>query len=203
MKKFPNVFEFTRENKGRWREVFFKNNHPLVLELACGGGEYSVALAGRTPEKNFLGIDIKGARLFKGAKAALLSDLPNVAFLRTHIDQIEEYFAPGEVSEIWITFPDPFLRNAKWKKRLTSSLFLSRYKKICPPGTLVHLKTDSPELFAFTLQTLADLQLRVLRQSEDVYTDFPEEEVLHIRTHYEKMHLANGRTSKYILFVLT
>ena len=202
MKSFPNFFEFAKEMKGKWNENFFQNNNPIVLELACGGGEYSVALARKFPDKNFIGLDIKGARIYKGAKISIVEKLNNVAFLRTEIDLIEKYFSENEVSEIWITFPDPFLSNAKWKKRLTSSLFLSRYKKILKPNSFIHLKTDSPELFQFTLRTIEELKLKIDFVTDDIYKNFPDDEILSIKTHYEKMHLKNGKTSKYVRFSL-
>ncbi|MCL4162187.1 UNVERIFIED_CONTAM: hypothetical protein GTU68_051039, partial [Idotea baltica] len=136
--------------RGRWREQHFGNKAPLILELACGRGEYTLALAAHFKEQNFIGVDIKGARIWKGAKMALEQQLDNAAFLRTRIEQIELFFTPEEVDEIWITFPDPFLKKGKANRRLTSASFLDRYRKILKKGGLLHLKTDDPTLYNFT-----------------------------------------------------
>ena len=203
MKSFTNVFEFSKEMKGKWNEGFFQNQNPVVLELACGGGEYAVALARKFPDKNFIGVDIKGARMFKGALIATEEKISNVAFLRINIDHIEEYFERNEVSEIWITFPDPFLRDAKWKKRLTSSLFLNRYKNILKTNAFIHLKTDSPELYDFTMRTIEEMKLTLHFQTDDVYMNMPNDEILSIKTFYEQMHLAKGKTIKYVRFSIS
>ncbi|HNM27482.1 MAG TPA: tRNA (guanosine(46)-N7)-methyltransferase TrmB, partial [Saprospiraceae bacterium] len=165
---FPNVYEcydFQQPTlvgpdmqavdlKGRWQAEHFKNTHPITLELACGGGEYTVALAQRYPERNFIGVDIKGNRIWKGAKDALAKNLPNAAFLRTRIEIIDRFIAPGEVDEIWITFPDPFPRPSKENRRLTSAFFLEKYRSILRPGGLVQLKHDDPDFYQFTLENL-------------------------------------------------
>ena len=149
LKTFSNVLQFPENMPGKWNS-FFNNSHPIVLELACGKGEYAVSLGKMFPEKNFIGVDLKGNRIWVGAKKALENNLNNVAFLRTQIDKIADYFAKNEVSEIWITFPDPQLRNSKAKKRLTHPKFLRSYQQFLIPGGLIHLKTDSPNLYEFT-----------------------------------------------------
>lgn len=189
--------------KGRWKAGHFANDQPLTLELACGRGEYTLDLARQYPERNFIGVDIKGARIWKGARIALEENLLNAAFLRTRIEQIALFFAPGEVAEIWITFPDPFLRKSKSNRRLTSPLFLDQYRKILQPGGLVHLKTDEPQLFEFTLETISeDKRCALLYQDDDIYAKelpFPE---LETKTYYERMHLAAGKTIKYVRFTI-
>jgi len=215
--KLPNVFEnFDARNpgltwkdgervdlKGNWAEAHFGNGYPVTLELACGKGHYTLGLAKRFPERNFIGVDIKGARIWKGAKGALEDEVTNAAFLRTRIEQIAEFFAPGEISEIWITFPDPFLRKSKTRRRLTSPNFLERYRQILQPGGLVHLKTDSPELYAYTMEVLAeDPQVKILYQETDIYSKPLIDEVLSIKTFYEKMHLEAGKKIKYVQFTI-
>lgn len=189
--------------KGNWAKCHFANENPICLELACGRGEYAVALAQAQSGVNYIGVDVKGARIWKGASLALEKEIKNVAFLRTRIEQVDLFFASAEVSEIWITFPDPFLRVSKSSKRLTSARFLSLYRKILAPGGVVHLKTDDPTLFEFTVQTLAeDLQCRILYQNSDIYASelaFPE---LTHKTRYESEHLADGRKIKYIRFLI-
>lgn len=212
---FPNVYEnFTPQQpvligehgkeialKGQWQAEHFKNNAALTLELACGGGEYTIGLAQRFPARNFIGVDVKGARIWKGARVALREQLTNAAFLRTRIEQIAFFFDPGEVAEIWITFPDPFLRKSKANRRLTSSAFLREYRKILQPGGYIHLKTDEPNLYAFTLETLAsEPDFKLLYADDDIYAkELPREE-LAIKTYYEGMHLEAGKTIKYISF---
>lgn len=212
---FPNVYEnydpkFPRllldkdteaHMKGQWLSSHFQNTNPLVLELACGRGEYTVALAAAFPEINFVGVDVKGARIWKGASYALENKLYNAAFLRTRIEQIALFFEENEVDEIWITFPDPFLRESKENKRLTSARFLDLYKKILRPGAWIHLKTDDPTLYEFTLDTILEYPgAELFYHKEDIYQDdldFPE---LAYKTYYEKSHLADGRKIKYIRF---
>lgn len=214
---FPNVYEsfdagqpqLTNSDqepidlRGKWAAQHFQNDHPITLELACGRGEYSIGLANMYPERNFIGVDVKGARIWKGAKMALNAGLPNVAFLRTRIERIAYFFAPEEVSEIWITFPDPFLRNSKANRRLTAPLFLNEYRKILQKGGLVHLKTDESNLYEFTLETLeADSTAEIIYYDADIYAKslpFPE---LNLKTHYERMHLADQKTIKYTRFQL-
>ncbi len=212
---FPNVYEnydpkFPKllldkdtevDMKGQWLSSHFNNQYPLVLELACGRGEYTVALAEAYPNKNFIGVDVKGARIWKGATYALENQLNNAAFLRTRIEQITLFFAENEVDEIWITFPDPFLRESKENRRLTSAKFLDRYQKIIKPGAIIHLKTDDPTLYEFTLNTLQQYKgATLLYTKDDIYQDaldFPE---LAYKTYYEKSHLAIGRKIKYVKF---
>jgi tRNA (guanine-N7-)-methyltransferase len=218
VQSFPNVYEcpdilepvllgINREPvdlKGRWNAEHFKNDHPITLELACGGGEYTVGLAKLFPERNFIGVDIKGNRLWKGAKDALDAGLTNAAFIRTRIEIIDRFFAPGEVSEIWITFPDPFPRPSKVNRRLTSPMFHNRYRNMLATGGLVHIKHDDDGFFRFTLKTLAeDPGCRVLYQNDNIYAGplpFPE---LAIQTHYEGMHLAKGKTIKYAQYTIS
>ena len=184
--------------RGKWLS-FFKNNNPIVLELACGRGEYSVALGVMYPDKNFIGVDIKGARLYQGAKRALEQNLGNVAFLRTRIEQIEMFFSENEISEIWITFPDPFLNESKSNRRLTSIPFLERYCKFLKKDGTLHLKTDSTELYDFTLETLsAQTRFKLIEYDDNIYAHpltIPE---LEVKTYYEKKYLQDGRLIKYI-----
>lgn len=197
-------FGQTVDLKGAWAARHFGNTHPVVLELACGRGEYSLALARRYPEKNFIGVDIKGARIWKGATIAHEEGLTNVAFLRTRIEQVELFFAPGEVQEIWITFPDPFPREKKANRRLTAPGFLSKYRGILEKGGLIHLKTDDSGLYEFTLETLAATPGAIIHyQESDIYglaeLPFPE---LEVKTYYEALHLEAGKTIKYVRFSL-
>ena len=184
--------------KGNWHERCFHNDNPIVLELGCGKGEYTVALAEKFPERNFIGIDIKGARLWKGAKYATEKPLPNVAFIRTRIEFITSLFAPGEVAEIWITFADP--QEKKARKRLTAPGFLARYNQILAPGGIVHLKTDSRLLHNYTLQVAAVNGLPVLVHDEDIYGHGLADEVLSIKTFYEQSFLAKGIPITYLAF---
>lgn len=201
IKQFTNVLELPEKVKGNW-QFFFKNKHPLVLELACGKGEYSVQQGRQDPKRNFIGVDIKGNRIYVGAKTALAEALENVAFLRIPIAQITDYFAPGEVSEIWIVFPDPFLRASRAKNRLTHPRFLRQYQQVLKPGAVIHLKTDSGELFDFTLETLKEYHCIIHEVITDVYGQEKATGALGIQTFYEKMHLAEGRIIRYIAFSL-
>ena len=191
------------ERKGKWANEQFQNTHPITLELACGKGHYTLGLARRYSERNFIGVDIKGARIWKGARLALQEKLTNAAFLRTRIEIIDHFFAPHEVEEIWITFPDPFLRKSKSNRRLTSSFFLNKYRQIIKPEGLIHLKTDSPELYEFSLETLSETEgATILYQNDNIYAQelfIPE---LEIKTYYEEKHLEDQRTIKYIQFKL-
>lgn len=214
---FPNVYEnFTPRDpqliglngeevtrKGEWASRHFGNDHPITLELACGKGEYTLGLARRYPQRNFIGVDIKGARIWKGAGIALRESIENAAFLRTRIEQIAHFFEPGEVREIWITFPDPFLRKSKANRRLTSARFLDEYRKILQPEGLVHLKTDAPSLYEFTLETLAGYpDATLLYHDDDIYSKPLPVPELEIKTYYERMHLDEGKTIKYVQFRL-
>jgi len=201
IKTFPNVLIFPKDIKGEWATKHFRNNLPLTLELACGKGEYTVGMARRFKNKNFVGVDIKGNRIWKGAKIALEDEVSNAAFLRIQIDHIADYFAENEVADIWITFPDPFLRKSKAKKRLTHLRFLHHYKKILQPEGRIHLKTDSPELYEFTQEVIAENNCILHKNLSDVYANEPNE-LLKIKTFYEKMHLEDGRTIRYLEFSL-
>lgn len=190
--------------KGKWNSEFFHNDNPIVLELGCGKGEYTVGLARKFPDKNFIGIDIKGSRMWTGAKQAETEELKNVAFLRTNIELLPHFFAKNEIAEIWITFPDPQMK--KVRKRLTSSRFLSLYAQILIPGGIIHLKTDSPFLYTYT-RILTELNsLATITDTDDLYnclTLNPEQrDLLNIRTFYEQQWLDRGLTIKYISFIL-
>lgn len=186
------------ELKGCWNEKHFQREAPLVVELACGRGEYTVALARMQTDKNFIGVDVKGARIYKGARIAQAEELHNAAFLRTRIEVIEHFFEPGELDEIWITFPDPFLRKSKARRRLTSSFFLEKYRRLLKNGGIVHLKTDSQELFDFTQETASALNWVAIEYSnKDIYAGPLPMEELSIKTYYERMHLDNGLDITY------
>jgi tRNA (guanine-N7-)-methyltransferase len=197
---FANVFQTLIDLKGKWRSDYFHNDHPIVLELACGKGEYTVALAHRFPEKNFIGVDIKGARLWCGARTAIDEGLQNVGFLRIPIETIDNWFAPDEIDEIWITFPDPFLREGKARKRLTSPRFLALYRQMLRADGVIHLKTDEPNLFAYTQAVAAVEKCVLLEIIEDVYHSDRRDETLSIQTTYERKHLEVGRTIRYLRF---
>lgn len=201
IKSFQNVFEFPENMAARWQEVF-KNDHPVILELACGKGEYTVNMAKAFPDKNFIGVDIKGNRMFVGAQKALKENIENVCFLRIRIESILQYFAPQSISEIWITFPDPFLRDSKAKNRLTHHKFLALYQQLLKPDGIIHLKTDSTELYDFTLEMIHHHHCNIIQNNADIYSkgtpDFP----LNIQTFYEGMHLADNRIIKYVSFQL-
>ena len=206
---FSNVVQPTREEvfndslklKGNWKRDFFKNDHPIVLELGCGKGEYSVSLAKMFPDKNFLGIDIKGARFWRGAKTALEEELKNVGFLRTQIELIDHLFEENEVDEIWITFPDPQIKYKRTKHRMTNPDFLNKYKKILKLDGFVHLKTDSEYMHGYTLGLLQGLGLNIEYAHHDVYgtTNAPKD-VTEIQTYYEKQYLAIDKKITYLRF---
>ncbi len=191
------------EMKGKWNEIFFKNNNPIVLELGCGRGEYTVNLAQQYPDKNFIGIDIKGARLWRGAKTAIENHLKNVGFLRLQIDKIELFFAPSEVSEIWITFPDPQPQVSRERKRLTSPNYLDRYKNILSPEGMIHLKTDNAGLFAYTEEVLKENQYAVFQCTHDLYQSDILNDILKIKTTYEQMYLKKGVPINYMNFSIS
>jgi len=186
--------------RGKWAFDFFKNEQPLVLELACGKGEYTVNLAKLFPEKNFIGIDYKGNRIWRGAKDAIEQSVPNVGFLRIQIETILDYFGAGEVDEIWITFPDPQPQLSREKKRLTSPRFLEKYKQILKPGGFVNLKTDNDDLHAYTAEKIAELNLRLHIRTEDLYHSEFADEVLSIKTYYEKKYLQHNKNINYLKF---
>ena len=201
LKTFPNVLQYPKEVAGKWND-FFKNQNPITLELACGKGEYAVGLGQLYPQRNFIGIDLKGNRLWVGAKKALQNNLSNIAFLRTKIDQVAEYFAKDEVDEIWITFPDPQLRMSKAKKRLTHPKFLRLYQQFLVPGGLIHLKTDSPDLYRFS-KTVNELYECKLHKDEDnVFAQEAVADELKIKTHYESLDIAGSNRIHYICFSL-
>ncbi|MFZ4542487.1 MAG: tRNA (guanosine(46)-N7)-methyltransferase TrmB [Saprospiraceae bacterium] len=213
--EFPHVLEnFSYENpelvgrdgekvdlKSKWKEEFFHNQQSLVLELACGRGEYTVAMAKRYPDINFVGVDIKGARIWQGARQVLDNELRNAAFLRTKIELLDCFFGKDEVDEIWITFPDPFLKESKSLRRLTSPFFLNIYRNILKKEGIVHLKTDSPVLYDFTLEVIqGDEKCKLIYSSDDLYAAplaFPE---LEIQTYYEAKNISGSGVSKYLKF---
>ena len=206
---FHNVIQPTREVlvdaefllKGKWRTDFFKNKNPLVLELGCGKGEYTVGLAKRYPNKNFIGIDIKGARFWRGAKTAIEDQMSNVAFIRTQIELIEYIFAKNEVDEIWITFPDPQIKYKRTKHRLTNAAFLKRYKTVLNTTGVVHLKTDSEFMHGYTIGLLHGLGHEIQYANHDVYRqEGSPEEVTEIQTFYEETYLAKDKAITYIRF---
>jgi tRNA (guanine-N7-)-methyltransferase len=196
---FPNVFQNPEGMRGKWKE-HFGNDHPISLELACGKGEYAVGLGCLYSQRNFIGIDLKGNRIWVGAKMALENKMKNVAFLRTQIDLLTNYFAAGEVDEIWITFPDPQLRMSKAKKRLTHPKFLRLYNQVLKPAGKIHLKTDSPPLYQFTKTVIRLYELNVQTDYDDIYSlnQIPEE--LKIKTHYEGLDIAESRRVHYLCF---
>jgi tRNA (guanine-N7-)-methyltransferase len=198
---FPNVLQYPQNIQGQWKD-FFKNNHPVILELACGKGEYAVGLAQMYPHKNFIGVDIKGNRLWVGAKKCLDHNITNTAFLRTQIDKINSYFNAGEVHEIWLTFPDPQLRKSKANKRLTHPKFLRFYQQILKPGGYIHLKTDSPDLYNFTKFVIQYHGLKIITDIENTSTveDLPPE--LNIKTHYESLDISKSNRIYYLCFIL-
>lgn len=199
IKTFANVLEYPDDMPGRW-EYFFKNGNPVTLELACGKGEYAIGLGKLYPQRNFVGVDIKGNRLWRGAKTALDDGLSNVAFLRTQIDKIAQYFAPGEVAEIWITFPDPQLRGSKIKKRLTHPQFLRQYQQILAADGIVHLKTDSPDLYQFTKKVIEVFELELLKDNDNVYAGIAVPHELSIKTYYESLDIAGQNKVHYLAF---
>jgi tRNA (guanine-N7-)-methyltransferase len=201
LETFTNVFQFPRDIAGKWHDVF-KNNNKITLELACGKGEYAVGLGQLCPDRNFIGVDLKGNRIWVGAKKALALQLNNVAFLRTQIDMIGTYFAKEEVSEIWITFPDPQLRLSKAKKRLTHPKFLRIYQQFLGPHGRIHLKTDSPDLYYFTKQVIQMYDCIVHEDNDHVYEKEDVRDELKIKTHYESLDIAGSNRVHYLCFSL-
>lgn len=206
-KSFPNFFQPTLEEamrglpqKGKWHQEVFKNDNPIVLEVGCGKGEYTTGLAERFPGKNFVGIDIKGARMWTGGKIMVEKNLRNVAFVRTRIEFIDNVFGKDEIDEIWITFPDP--QPKKVRHRLTHPRFLEKYRRFSKAGVHVHLKTDSQELHIYTKEVIEELKLPLLEQSTDIYSDGFEGPLTEIKTHYEKMFTQKGKTITYLHFLL-
>lgn len=217
METFHNVFQCGAREcvedspvvtmRGKWRELYFHNNNPIVLELGCGRGEYTVGLAQRDPNKNYIGIDIKGARMWAGAKQAELAGIRNVAFLRTNIEMISNFFSPDEIDEIWITFPDPQMKKAT--KRLTSTYFMQRYRQLLRPDGIIHLKTDSPFLYTYTQAMVKENHYPILVDTDDLYSEEAvctlgdkANEARMLQTHYENQWLDRGLTIKYIVWQL-
>jgi len=198
---FPNVLQFPKDIAGNWNN-HFKNKNSLTLELACGKGEYAVGLGQLYPNRNFIGIDLKGNRIWVGARKALQNNLTNVAFLRTQIEQITEYFIKEEVAAIWITFPDPQLRMSKAKKRLTHPKFLRLYQQFLVPGGLINLKTDSPDLYLFTKTVIALYGCTIHEDCDDVFANHTVTEELKIKTHYESLDIAGSNKIHYLSFSL-
>jgi tRNA (guanine-N7-)-methyltransferase len=220
IESFKNVFHHIQKEKtigdfqmkGNWKNEFFKNSNPLVLELGCGKGEYTIGLAAKNPNKSFIGIDLKGNRIWRGAKTAIEEKMENVAFLRTRIENIESCFSANEVDEIWITFPDPQPQKKRIKKRLTSPNFLNRYRKILKPKGWLHLKTDNAPLYEYTIETLEELEFIVLQKTPHLYSllneksdlvsrEFPFE-TFSIQTFYEKKFSEKGFNICYVRFML-
>lgn len=199
---FSNVVQLDagKPFKGKWASEFFKNNNPVVLELACGKGEYTVNLGRIFPQKNFIGIDYKGNRIWRGAKTALEDGVNNVGFLRIQIETILDYFAHGEIDEIWITFPDPQPQISREKKRLTSPRFLEKYKQILRHEGHINLKTDNDGLHAYTSEKIGELGLKLFVKTEDLYNSEHADEVLSIKTYYEKKYLQDNKNINYLKF---
>ncbi len=209
LENFENVIQFTDQPEqgdfrlsGTWVEDYFKNDNPITLELACGKGAYTLALAEKYPDRNFIGIDMKGSRLWTGSVTAQERGLTNAAFLRIEILNLAYYFANGEIDEIWITFPDPFLKNGKFRKRLTAARYLTAYKQMIKEGAPIHLKTDSNPFFDFSLKSLRENRCVIKEKIDDVYDDERRHEDLYIKTNYERRHLADNRVIKYVRFSL-
>jgi tRNA (guanine-N7-)-methyltransferase len=208
IKSFENVFEPTHNEvwktnyqyKGKWNKDVFKNSNPIVLEVGCGKGEYTVGLAKQFPNKNFIGIDIKGARIYCGAKEALDNDLGNVAFIRTYAEMLNSIFEVGEIAEIWITFPDPQMK--KVSKRLTGTRFLKLYSALLSKDGIIHLKSDSNFLYEYTKYVIKENNLKVLVDTSDLYESGKADEILSIRTFYEQQFLNRGIPIKYHKFML-
>jgi tRNA (guanine-N7-)-methyltransferase len=214
MKTFPHVFEPSLEEvfnkpyhlKGNWRKEVFKNDNPIVLELGCGKGEYTLGMGRKFPDKNFIGIDIKGARIWRGAKTSLDEGLTNIAFLRTRIEFIESCFDENEVDEIWITFPDPQMKDRREKKRLTGPLFINRYRQFLKPEGIVHLKTDSEFFYDFSVEETKLHNYEVIESTNNLYAekieDFDQDtqDILAIKTHYEGIFTAKGHNIHYLKF---
>ena len=209
MAEYPNVFQPTFEElksgfsiQGKWKSEVFKNDNPLVVELGCGKGEYSVGLAKKYPEKNFLGVDVKGARMWKGASDAVNDGISNVAFLRTRIEFIEFCFAKSEVDEIWITFPDPQIKKKRAKNRLTHPVFLDRYSNVLQDNGLIHLKTDSQFLHGYTLGIIEGHQHHLEDAEHDIYNAVLQRDDMEIKTHYEQLFLEKDMPISYLRFRL-
>lgn len=202
-KSFPNLLEFPSDIRGKWNTHQFHQEAPIVLELGCGKGEYTVALARQFPDKNYIGVDIKGDRMWRGAKICIDEGISNAAFLRIYTEYLADYFAPGELSEIWITFPDPFPKPSKAKRRMISSRFLTIYETILQPGGFVHLKTDNSDYFEFGLETIqAAEKWEIIHKTRDLYQSPLLDNMTGIQTYYEAKWLEEGKTIKYGQFQL-
>jgi tRNA (guanine-N7-)-methyltransferase len=201
---FANVYQLEEGKalKGKWVQEHFKNENPLILELACGKGEYSVGLSRLFPEKNFIGIDLKGNRIWRGARTGVDEGIENLAFLRIQIEDIVDYFGENEVDEIWITFPDPQPQDSREKKRLTFPGFLNKYKQLLKPGGKINLKTDNDGLYQYTVETVEALGLVCHKKTDQLYTSPYYDEVLSIKTHYERIYLKHDKNINYIQFSL-
>lgn len=199
---FEEAFRNDHSLKGKWRSDWFGNDKPIVLELGCGKGEYTVGLASIYPDRNFIGIDIKGARMWRGAKDSHQRQIPNAAFLRTRIEFTGSFFANGEVDEIWLTFPDPQPRRKREKKRLTSPFFLNLYRQYLRDNGIIHLKTDCRELYDYTLSVVQTNKLEVIAAVTDLYSRMSDDPMLSIRTHYEEIFLKQGIPITYLAFRL-
>ena len=206
---FPHLFQQSYHElmagfklKGNWNNAYFHDPHPIILELGCGKGEYTVILASKHPEKNFIGIDIKGARMWKGCKIVQENELNNVAFIRTKIQLIQHFFAPGEIDEIWITFPDPQPKRRRASKRMTSPDFIELYRKILKPGGIIHVKTDNDGFFKYTKDIISKGGHNILECNEDIYNSGYIGEAAEIKTFYENMFLLEGIPIKYLKFML-
>ncbi|HKL08836.1 MAG TPA: tRNA (guanosine(46)-N7)-methyltransferase TrmB [Bacteroidales bacterium] len=197
---YDEVFRKDYPLKGNWNHSFFKNDYPIILELGCGKGEYTIGLAQQNPKKNFLGIDIKGARMWCGAKTAQQEKLDNVGFLRTRVDFIASFFAPNEIEEIWITFPDP--QPQKYYKRLTSTKFLRFYKNLLSPNGYIHLKTDNKALYLYTKEIIKVNKLELIVDTDNLYNSNVDDSVLAIKTFYEKKFIEKGQPIHYLKFKL-
>ena len=201
IKTFSNVLEYPPNMQGQWK-YFFKNDNPIILELACGRGEYTIGLAKLFPQQNFIGIDVKGNRMYIGAKKGLAENISNAAFLRTQIEKLPDYFVAGEVDEIWITFPDPQLRTSKAKKRLTHPRFLRLYQQVLKSSGRIHLKTDSPALYHFTKRVIELYHLTIVEDCSNVYVQDTVKPELKIKTHYENLDIAQSKKIYYLQFML-
>lgn len=207
---FPNLFQPGYqsliadgfEHRGKWNKDFFKNDNPIVVELGCGKGEYTVGLADRYRDKNFVGVDVKGARLWQGCKTSNVKEMNNVAFIRTKIQELSHFFGENEISEIWITFPDPQPRKSKTKKRLTSPEFLDRYRPLLKKDAVIHLKTDDLGLYKYTMEVVRQNNLKLIYSTKDLYNSDFDGDVLGIKTFYEKIWLEQGFSIKYVEFSL-
>ena len=199
---FANVYQLEEGKplKGNWAKEHFKNDNPVVLELACGKGEYTVNLAQLFPDKNFIGVDYKGNRIWRGAKTGIEEGINNVAFLRIQIENLLDYFGDGEIDEIWITFPDPQPQDSREKKRLTFPAFLNRYKQTLKQGGKVNLKTDNDQLYAYTCEKVEELGLKIHKNTDHLYTSEFADEVLSIKTYYEKKYLKHNKNINYLKF---